>query len=101
MISVTLVAAALVAGFLVGVRVLAAIYGPLDLWYTIGTAWPVVVRRIVVWVAVAVAALAWLEGAPRTAFALGMATHGLVHVLSSFLIANAYPRKPGPTVTVD
>ena len=62
-------ALAFLAGLLVGVRVLAALYGPLDLWYTIGTAWPVVVRRIAVWGAVAVGGLVWLDGAPRTAFA--------------------------------
>lgn len=94
-------ALAFVAGLLVGIRVLAALYGPLDLWYTIGTAWPVVVRRIVVWVAVAVGALAWLDGAPRIAFALGMATHLALHVVASYLIVNSYPRRPGPTVTVE
>jgi len=94
-------ALAFLAGLVVGVRVLAALYGPLDLWYTIRTAWPAVVRRIVVWVTVAAVLLALLRGAPRVAFVLGMAAHLMVHVATWFLIANTFPRKPAPTAIVE
>ena len=47
--TVLLTAVALVAGIWLGGRLLAALYGPLDLWYSFQTAWPSVLGRIVFW----------------------------------------------------
>lgn len=99
--SLLVVAALFVVGGVVGIRLLAALYGPLDLWYTIRTAWPVVVRRIVLWGAVAALGLVWLEDTARIAFGLGMAAYLVAHVASWFLITHSFPRKPGPTAIVE
>lgn len=89
------------AGLVVGIRLLAALYGPIDLWYTIRTAWPVVLRRIVLWAGVTVAALLLLGSGRRGAFLLGMAAHLLIHVGIWAALLLAYPRKMRPTPTVE
>jgi hypothetical protein len=100
---VTIVAAvaAFAAGLVVGIRLVAALYGPIDLWYTIGTAWPVVVRRLVLWTLVTAAALAWLDGTARAAFVTGMLAHVLALVAFAIALPNTYPRRFRPTRTVE
>ena len=93
-------ALAFFAGLVVAIRLLAALYGPIDLWYTIRTAWPVVLRRIVLWAAVTAAVL-WLGGEWRRAFLVGMAVHLLVHVASWLLVTHGFPRNLKPTNVAD
>ena len=91
---------AFLAGLVVGIRLLAALYGPVDSWYTIRSAWPVVLRRIVVWTGVTAAVLL-LGGAWRPAFLVGMAVHVVVHVGSWLVVTHGLPRKLTPTPVVE
>lgn len=100
MLDVVYTALVFIAGMLLGIRLLAALYGPIDLWYTIRTAWPVVLRRIVGWTGVTVVVLLLL-GERRQVFLWGMAAHLLVHVGSWLLIIHSFPKRPGPTPVVD
>lgn len=93
-------ALAFTAGFVIGTRLLAALYAPRDLWYTIRTAWAVALRRIALWAAVTAVAL-WMAGGYRRAFLLGMAVHLAVHVLSWVLVTRAFPAKLRPTPVVE
>jgi hypothetical protein len=90
-----------IAGMLLGIRLLAALYAAIDLWYTIRTAWPVVLRRIVGWTGATVVALLLLDGGRRRVLLAGMAVHLLVHVGSWLLVTRAFPRRPGPTPVVE
>jgi hypothetical protein len=91
-----------VAGMLLGIRVLAALYAPIDLWYTIRTAWPVALRRIAGWSATAAAVLLLLPaGGPRRVLVAGMALSLLVHVGTWFLVIRAFSGKPGPSPVVE
>jgi hypothetical protein len=91
------VALVFVAGLLLGVRVLAALYAPVDLWYTIGTAWPVALGRIVGWGGLTAAVLLTLRGEARWALAAGLGASLLLHVAAWALVDRAFPRRPGPT----
>ena len=97
------VVAALVflAGLVIGVRMLAALYAPIDLWYTIRTAWPVAVRRIVGWAVVTAAALLLTDGGCRWALLAGLGVTLLLHVGAWVAISVASPRRPGPTPVVE
>ena len=102
MTHVLMLALVFVAGMLLGIRVLAALYAPLDLWYTIRTAWPVALRRIAGWGVVTAAALLLLPaGGLRLALVAGMALHLLVHVASWFAVIRAFTGKPGPSPVVE
>ena len=75
--------AAFVLGVYLSIRMIAALYQVLDLWYRIGTDYPRVIRGVVGWGG-AIAASAWLLDAPfRLAFAAGLAAF-LVFYLSLF-----------------
>jgi len=59
-------------GMCICVQLMAALYGIIDLWYTIRTAYALVIRRILVWTLVCVA-IAWLLGEDlRPAFLWGL-----------------------------
>jgi len=59
-------------GMCICVQLIAAFYGIIDLWYTIRTAYPTVIRRILVWVFLCFA-IAWLLGNDlRPAFLWGL-----------------------------
>ncbi len=65
-----------VLAFMLGVglsiRMIAALYAIIDLWYGIGTLYPRVVRGILGW-GVAIVAIGWLLNPPlRAAFAAGL-----------------------------
>ena len=75
--------AAFALGVYLSIRMIAAIYQVLDLWYRIGTDYPRVIRGVVGWV-VTIAAIAWLLDPPgRVAFASGLAAF-LLFYLSLF-----------------
>lgn len=72
-------------GVYLSIRMIAALYAILDLWYRIGTDYPRVIRGIVGW-ALTIAAIAWLlEGTGRVAFASGLVAF-LFFYLSLFLL---------------
>ena len=59
-------------GMCICVQLMAALYGIIDLWYTMRTAYPRVIRRILVWTLLCVA-IAWLLGNDlRPAFLWGL-----------------------------
>jgi hypothetical protein len=65
-------AAFLALGVCLSIRMIAALHRVADLWYTIGTAYPRVLRGIFAWAA-AIAACAWLLKPPyRAAFTSGL-----------------------------
>ena len=92
-------AAADVALFLCGLyvclRLIAAAYRILDLWYTIGTAYPQVVRGILGWGGAAAAAIVWLGDGRRKAFLLGLLAF-LLFYLSLYVLRYLVLRKPAP-----
>lgn len=90
-----------IAGMLLGIRLLAALYSGLDLWYTIRTAWPVVLRRTLGWSAVTVAALLSMEGVWRWWLIRGMGIYLLVYVGTTFVVVRIGARKPGPAPVVE
>ena len=90
-----------VAGVLLGIRLLAGLYSVIDLWYTIRTAWPVVLRRIVAWTGATVVVLLLLGGGWRWWFVAGMTVSLLVHVGTYFAIVYYGAQKPKPTPVVE
>ena len=99
---VLLIALTFVAGILLGIRLLAALYAPIDLWYTIRTAWPVAVRRVVGWSATTAAALLLLPaGGLRGALAAGMVLSLLMHLGAWFVAFRLFPEPPGPSPVVE
>ena len=75
--------AAFTLGVYLSIRMIAALYQVLDLWYRIGTDYPRVIRGVVGW-AVTIAAIAWLLGPTgRTAFQSGLVAY-LLFYLSLF-----------------
>ena len=90
------------AGILLGIQLLAALYAPVDLWYTIRTAWPVALRRVVGWSAATVAALLLLPmGGLRWALVAGMGLYLVVHVGMWFLASRICTETPGPSPVVE
>lgn len=81
--------AAFALGVYLSIRMIAALYAILDLWYRIGAEYPRVIRGVVGW-AVTIAAIAWvLDATGRVAFASGLlaflffylSLYGLRHLL--------------------
>ena len=69
-------------GMCICVQLVAALYGIIDLWYTMRTAYPTVIRRILVWTLLG-AAIAWLLGdGLRPAFIWGMAGYVGFYIFS-------------------
>ena len=99
---VLLSALTFLAGILLCIQLLAALYAPVDLWYTIRTAWPVVVRRVVGWSATTAAALLLLPaGGPRWALVAGMGLYLIVHVGMWFLASRICTETPEPSPVVE
>ena len=68
-------------GMCLCVQVIGAFYSIIDLWYTIGTEYPRVIRRILVWSALTVA-IAWLLGDRwGSAFVWGLAVYAAFYLL--------------------
>jgi hypothetical protein len=88
-------AALFACGVYLCLRLIAASYRILDMWYTIRTAYPVVVRGIVAWGGGAVI-LAMLLAPPRRAtFLLGMLAF-LLFYLSLYVLRHLILGKPAP-----
>lgn len=89
-----------VAGMFLGIRLLAGLYSVIDLWYTIRTAWRVVLRRTVGWTVGTVAVLWLLEGGWRWWLVAGTSVYLLVYVGTCFAVVRIGARKPGPAPAV-
>jgi hypothetical protein len=97
-----LVALIFLAGVLLGIRLLAALYAPIDLWYTIRTAWPTALRRLVGWSAVTAVALFLVPaGGLRWTLVGGMVLSLLVHIGTWFLVSRTFRGAPQPSPVVD
>lgn len=72
-------------GMHLSMRTIAALFRILDLWYTIGTAWPQVVRGLLGWGGGTIATAALLPERLRPAFLWGLATF-LGFFLSAYVI---------------
>ncbi len=91
-----------VAGGLLGIRLLAALYAPIDLWYTIRAAWPLALRRVVGWSATTAAAFLLLPaGGLRWALVAGTVLSLVVHVGTWFLVSLLFAGKPEPSPVVE
>lgn len=75
--------AVFVLGMYLSVRVVAALYRIIDLWYTIGTAYPKVIRGIVGWVGLSIAIAALLGEHYRQAFAYGFVAFLIFYPVST------------------
>jgi len=82
-------------GLYVSLRLIAAGYRILDLWYTIGTAYPKVIRGILGWGGLATALALALGGPRRAAFLLGMLAF-LLFYLSLYALRYLVVRRPAP-----
>ncbi|HEY2941760.1 MAG TPA: hypothetical protein VGN09_04935 [Vicinamibacteria bacterium] len=86
-------AALFALGVWVSMRLLAALYRLIDLWYTIGTRWPGVAARIALWALVTTAIALGLAGPRRTAFLAGLI--GFLAIYPCFYVMrNVAIRKP-------
>ena len=78
---------AFIAGLLIAIRWLAAMHSIVDLWYTMRTAWRVVLARVIGWSGIAAGAILVVDGGYRAALLAGMAFHGMAFVgLYAFMI---------------
>jgi hypothetical protein len=86
-------AALFALGVWVSMRLVAALYRIVDLWYTIGTRWLGVSVGIVAWGAVTVAVALLLGGHERATFLTGLVSF-LVFYPTVYLLRNLAVRKP-------
>lgn len=83
------------SGAYLGMRVIAAVYRVVDLWYTIATAYPRVIRGILGWGGTTLASAALLGDRHRQAFLCGLAAF-LLFYLSLYVLRHLLLRKPAP-----
>jgi hypothetical protein len=86
-------AALFALGVWLSMRVVASLYRIIDLWYTIGTRWPGVVFRIVMWAAVTVAVALGLHGPHRTALLAGLVAF-LLFYPCLYVLRNVSVKRP-------
>ena len=72
-----------ILGIYISMRTVAALYGLIDLRYTIKTAWPRVIRRILFWGVIATC-LAVVLGQYRYVYLWGLTAYILIYLLSYF-----------------
>ena len=72
MITVIITIAVFLLAMVLSVQLLAAFYGIIDLWYTIGTVYLKVTGRIVLWSTIVIAVILALEASYRSAFFWGL-----------------------------
>ena len=88
-------AALFVAGVYLCLRLIAALYRPLDLWYTIRTAYPRALRGILGWGGAVAVLVVVLDGRHRNAFLLGLSAF-LLFYLSLYVLRHLVVRRPAP-----
>jgi hypothetical protein len=93
-------AALFAGGMYLSIRLVAALYSPIDLGYTIGNAWPTALTRVLGWIAASVLVLLLLEGAPQRWLVAGMITYLAIHLAAclGLLLVGAAKPKPPPVV---
>ncbi len=99
--NVLVAAVVFLAGMFLGTGLLAGLYSVIDLWYTIRTAWPTVLARVLGWTSLNAVVLFLLGGGWRWVFIAGMAAHVLVYVGAIFFFVHTGKRTWGPTPIVD
>lgn len=70
-----------ILGMYLSMRMIAALYGIIDLWYTIRTAYTRVIRDILIW-GIITSCLILLLGQYRNAFLYGIGIYILFHLFS-------------------
>ena len=91
-----LILAVLVAcGVYLSMRLIAAAYRVMDLWYTIRTAYPAVMRGIAAWGGAAGVLAILLHGSHRAALLAGMLGF-VVFYLSLYVLRYLVVRRPAP-----
>ena len=80
-------------GVYLSIRVIAALYGIIDLWYTMGTAYPKVVRGILGWGGTSAAIAVLLGDHHRKAFLWGLLAF-LLFYLSLYGLRHLFLRRP-------
>jgi hypothetical protein len=87
-------------GMYLAIRLVAALYSPIDLWYAIRTAWPTVATRVLGWAGVTVIVLLLLEGPGQRWLVAGMLSYVTIYlaVCLGLLLAGAMKPKPPPVV---
>ncbi len=78
------------------VQVIAAIYGILDLWYTIRTAWTQVLKRIIIWAGLTFIVFLILKGDNRQAFLAGLVIYTCIYISIPLFskLASAFISRP-------
>lgn len=76
-----------VLGVYLSVRSIAALYRVLDLWYTIGTAWPRVALEIGAWTGVVVFVSMLLPQGYRAALGWGIASYVVFYVTVALILS--------------
>jgi len=82
-------------GVYLSMRLIAAAYRMIDLWYTIPTAYPAVMRGIVAWGGAAGLLAILLHGSYRSAFLAGMLAFVFFY-LSLYVLRYLVVRRPAP-----
>jgi hypothetical protein len=88
-------AALFACGVYLCLRLIAACYRVIDLWYTIRTAYPQVIRGILGWAGAVTVLAASLDGRHRGAFLFGLLAF-LLFYLSLYALRHLVVRKPAP-----
>jgi hypothetical protein len=87
-------------GVALAIRVLAALYGIIDLWHAIGTYYPRVLRGVAGWSGATLLVAALLEGAYRISFGLGLLAFALgyasLYGLRHLVVRPLTPSDPAP-----
>ncbi len=99
--NVLVAAVVFLAGMFLGTRLLGGLYSVIDLWYTIRTAWPTVLTRVLGWTSLTAVVLVLLSSGWRWVFVAGMAAHVLVYVGAMFIGVRTAKRTFKPTPIVD
>lgn len=92
-------------GVALAIRVLAALYGIIDLWHAIGTYYPRVLRGVAGWGGATLLVAALLEGTYRISFGLGLLAFALGYVslygLRHLVVRPLTPSNPAPRSSDD
>jgi hypothetical protein len=86
-------AAVFALGVWLSMRLVAAFYRIIDLWYTIGTRWLGVTVGIVVWSGLTIAVALMLHGPHRAAFLAGLVSF-VVFYPSLYVLRNVSVKRP-------
>ena len=70
-----------ILGIYISMRMIAALFGIIDLWYTMKTAYPRVIRGILVW-GIITTCLAMVLGQYRYAYLWGLMAYVFIYLLS-------------------